>query len=102
MAIKGFEVNGLALEEFVSKITDELAGRELGKIVSLKKDGADLLVVFSKLGTSEIRFQVETASQGFKVALKSEKIAFAHKPFRAEMEAKLASVLTKNGAQVSQ
>lgn len=100
MGIKGFEVKGVSADDFVKKITSELSSRELGKIVSLKKEGGEILVIFSKLGTSEIRFNLESLQDGFKVALKNEKIAFAHKPFRAEMEAKLASVLTKNGAIV--
>lgn len=101
MAIKSFEVNGMGAEEFLRKITQELSSRELGKIVSLRKDASDLVVMFSKLGTSEIRYDIQAAEDGFKVSLKSEKIAFAHKPFRAEMEAKLASVLAKNGAKIS-
>lgn len=101
MSIKSFEAAG-STDEFVTTISSELSKRELGKIVSLKKDGSDLLVVFSKLGTSEIRFQIDVVGQGFKATLKNEKIAFAHRPFRGDIEAKLASILSKNGAKMGE
>lgn len=100
MSIKSFEAAS-STDDFVKTISGELSKRELGKIVSLKKDGADLLVVFSKLGTSEIRFQVDAVGTGFKATLKNEKIAFTHRPFRGDIEAKFASILTKNGAKIS-
>ena len=86
---------------FVQKISDSLASRELGKIVSLSTKGNEILVKFSKLGTSEIKYRCAPSEKGgFVATLESEKIAFAHKVFRNDIEAKLASVMSKHGATI--
>jgi hypothetical protein len=100
--MKSFGMQSGTHSEFVGKVTESLQGRELGKIVSLEATPQEVIVTFSKLGTSEIVYTCSAASAGgFHATLKGEKIAFTHRAFRSDMESKLAKVMEKLGATVS-
>ena len=87
---------------FAKKVTEAIASRSLGKIVNISATDSQILVKFSKLGSSEIIYEcLASLPAGFKATLKSEKIAFAHRVFRADIEAKLAAVMEKQGAQIN-
>lgn len=99
--MKRIEVAGMAPGEFVERIKGAIAGRELGKIVGFRSSPQEIVVVFSKLGTTEITYDVRSQGDGFVATLASEKVAFTHKPFKADMAAKLVSVMQRIGAKVS-
>jgi hypothetical protein len=100
--IKSFSVPSANVQEFVGKVSQAMEGRDLGKIVSLKVEGQVLTVVFSKLGTSQVVFDIANQGGGFECVHKSEKIAIAHKALRSDIEGKLAKVLESQGAQIKQ
>ena len=98
--IKSFSVQTGSANEFVKKVADSLTGRELGKIASVTLDGETVVITFSKLGKSEVIYSLNNDTSGFKCVHKSEKISFAHKAFRSDIEDKLSKVLELNGAKV--
>lgn len=98
--MKSFEVKGDSPDAFIAKVMTAIGGRDLGKIVSFKHASGEMSVIFSKLGTTEIKYSVDQTGEGFKAALKSEKVALAHRPFRSDIEGKLISVMKKLGARV--
>lgn len=112
MSLQSFQASDLKFHQFLSAVRHAIGGRELGKIVNLEAppesscapgSGFTLRVMISKMGTSHLNFQVSPASDGagFTARLESEKIALAHRPFRSDIESKLARVLTSCGATVN-
>ncbi|MEI7895264.1 MAG: hypothetical protein WCI05_19360 [Myxococcales bacterium] len=99
--MKTFEVSSGSPEEFLEKVRNALSTRTLGKVASMRLDGQDVVVIFSKMGTSEVRYRIERRAEGFRCSHTSEKIAFAHRAFRGDMESKLRVVFEKEGAQVT-
>lgn len=98
--IKSFSVKSGTVNEFVQKVSNSLSGKKLGEIASISLMGDDVIITFSKLGKSEVIFSLTKNNDGFVCSHKNEKIAFAHKAFRSEIEDKFSKVLTLNGAQV--
>jgi hypothetical protein len=98
--MKAFDVSDKTPADFLSAIETALKGRTLGEIVSMRRDGADVVIVFSRLGTSEVRYRVTERDGGFRCERANEKIAFAHRAFRGEIESKLSKVLEKAGARI--
>lgn len=97
--MKTFEVATASADDFLKQVIEAIHGRELGNMTTLQKSGNEITVTISKLGTTELKYLLEPLSTGFKAALKSEKIAFAHRPFRADIEGKLQRVMEKLGAK---
>lgn len=89
-----------SVSDFVQKVTESLSGRELGKIVTLNTAPSEVSIIFSKLGKSEVVYNLTSSDNGFKCEFKSEKIALTHRPLRNDIESKLARVLEENGASV--
>ncbi|MBX9703666.1 MAG: hypothetical protein K2X39_05890 [Silvanigrellaceae bacterium] len=100
--IKGFSLENLSSQDFVNKVTSAIQGRELGKIVSLKIENNQMLVLFSKLGKSEVVYDIISQGSGFKCVFKSEKIALTHKPLRSTIEGKLEQIFVSQGAKIQQ
>lgn len=99
--MKSFESNTTPIEEFVKKVETALFGRDLGEITRFKLQGTELLVVFSKLGTTELKYKIELTKSGFKASLVSEKVALTHRPLKADITARLARVMEREGAHCS-
>ena len=97
--MKTFEVVSVSADDFLKQVAEAIAGRELGSMTKLQKSGNEISVTISKMGTTELKYGIEQAGAGFKASLKSEKVAFAHRPFRADIEGKLQNVMEKLGAK---
>ena len=67
--MQSFEVPGMSPYAFVDRVRKELSGRELGEIVTLELEGDELVVRFSRMGTSELRYALEVADGGFTARL---------------------------------
>lgn len=100
MTLKKFTVTQSAPQQFFDKIKSLIESRDLGKIVSFNLAGKELTLIFSKLGTSQIKYKIEEQNGGFSATFDTEKIAFAHRPFRGDIEEKLARVMQKLGAVI--
>jgi len=100
--IKSFSVSDVSSQQFIDKVMQALAGRDLGKIATMSISGENMLMTFSKLGKSEVVFGITKEGAGFSCAHKSEKIAFTHKALRDGIESKLAQVLKSVGATVAE
>lgn len=112
MTLQTFHASDGTFHQLLSDVRNAISGRELGKIVSFEAppesscapgSGFALKVVISKVGTSYLNFQITpmASGSGFLARLESEKIALAHRPFRSDIESKLARVLTSCGATVN-
>ncbi len=90
----------ISLTQVKDKILDALGGRELGKMVQIEMDGADLIVRINKLGESVLRFEGKKHKDGLEINLVNEKIAFTHRAFKEEVKAKLAKIISSTGGTV--
>lgn len=99
--MRSFTVPSLTPDDFVAKVRAALAGRELGELVSLQRAGDELVVRFERMGTTELRYEIEPGDDGFVAKLRSERVAPLHTPFRSTFEEKLAQVLARVGASVT-
>lgn len=107
MTIKTIEIPSKSAQDFVHQVSSQLAGRELGKIVSLTAPGNAIVVCFSKFGKSELTYDVTSAAKSgpdgpLQARLVNEKIALAHRAFRTDIEGKLKKVLLACGAKVTE
>ncbi len=98
--IKSFSCTHITSEDFLKKVKDALADRNLGKMIDIHSSDKEIKVKISKLGTSELVYDLKNTKGGFTCTAKSEKIAFVHKPLRKEIETKFSDMLKKFGATV--
>lgn len=97
--MKAFESTSGNISEFVKRVETALQGRDLGEITRFALQGQELQVIFSKLGTTELKYKIETQTEGFRAQLVSEKIALTHRPLKADITARLAKVMEREGAK---
>lgn len=97
--MKSFESPTGTVVEFVKRVEASLQGRDLGEITKFALNGLELKVIFSKLGTTELKYKIENRSEGFRAELVSEKVALTHRPLKADITARLARVMEREGAK---
>ena len=97
--MKNFESTSGTITDFVKRVESALQGRDLGEITKFVLEGQELKVVFSKLGTTELKYKIENRPEGFRAVLISEKVALTHRPLKADITAKLARVMEREGAK---
>jgi hypothetical protein len=97
--MKNFESTSGTITDFVKRVESALQGRDLGEITKFVLEGQELKVVFSKLGTTELKYKIENRPEGFRALLISEKVALTHRPLKADITAKLARVMEREGAK---
>ncbi|MFZ9520049.1 MAG: hypothetical protein ACO3A4_06175 [Silvanigrellaceae bacterium] len=97
--MKAFESSEISISELVKRVETALQGRDLGEITRFALKGQELKVVFSKFGTTELTYKVETRSEGFRADLVNEKVALTHRPLKADITARLAKVMEREGAK---
>jgi hypothetical protein len=97
--MQSFEVPGMGPDAFVERVREELSGRELGEIVTLEREGDELVVRFSRMGTSELRYALDVADGGFSARLTDERIALFHGAFRQTFEDKFEQIIAHVGAR---
>ena len=89
-----------SLDEIIADVESKLAGRKLGKMVSLHSTGDGLEVKISKLGTSTLTFASIQSDSGLTLELGQQKIAFSHKGFKQEVLEKINAIIESCGGQV--
>ncbi len=77
-----------------------LAERGFADIASVRLAGDKLVVRFSRLGTSELRFTVREHDGGFLAEFLDARVAPLHAPFRAAFEGRFEEVLDRVGARL--
>jgi hypothetical protein len=97
--VKAFEAPSLSIGDFIKRVEVAIQDRDLGQITRFELQGNELKVIFSKLGTTELKYKVEARGTGFRAELTSEKIALTHRPLKADITARLARVMEREGAQ---
>jgi hypothetical protein len=97
--MRPFEFADGSPDTFVARAREALRQLDLDGIVSLKLEADELIVVFSRLGTSVLRFGIESiANGGFRTELKSSQVSPLHAAFREGFEQRFAEVVTLAGA----
>jgi hypothetical protein len=97
--MRAFAVSAGTPNEFVERVRRELAARNLGRYVELSIEGTDLAVRFRWMGTSVLRYRLQTADGGFRADLVSERMSPLHGGFRHAFEERFDQVLGKVGAK---
>jgi len=96
--MKEFKIESSTPDQFSEKITRIMRGGELGKIASIKRINNEMIISFSKFGTSTMVYTLEEIGNGFKASLKKEKIAITHSLLKSEIESKLSVLMQRLGA----
>jgi hypothetical protein len=111
MSLQSFQASDQSFHQFLAAVRKAIEGRELGKMVHFdappeplpgQSTSFNLRVVITKMGTSNLNFRIHQSpnGSGFTAQLESEKIILTHRPFRREIESKLARVLESCGATI--
>ena len=87
-------------ETVYQALEDNLANRELGKLIQLELSDKDLRVEVNKLGTSSLEFQYKLDGAGFIWELRREKIAFSHRAFKSDILAKIGALVDQIGGSI--
>jgi len=99
--MRSFVVPGSEPAEFVERVRRELAQHGFADAVSLFVSGGELIVRFSKLGTSELRYVLKSLGDGFQASLVAERISPFHLAFKRAFEEKFEQVVAYVGGQVN-
>ena len=84
------------------KIMAKLGGRELGKMVTFNPTATGIEVTISKFGTSRLEFS-KTENNGHAIfKLTEEKIAFAHRAFKDEVQDKMRKIILQAGGTIGE
>jgi hypothetical protein len=97
--VKSFDVDQGTPAEFIDRVRRELADRGLNQYVSLDGDEAELLVRFHWMGSTEIRYRLESRDDGFRAVLSGERVSPLHAAFRQRFDDHLDHILAKVGAK---
>ncbi len=87
--------------EFVGAIRAKLAARDFDRYVSISLDGDRLGVELKWMGTTRFGYRIETAGEGFRAELVSQKVSPFHAPFTDRFEGYFDEALAKVGAHVT-
>lgn len=99
--IKSFTVDSSTPQEFIDKVMQNLQKNELGKVTTITASGDSFVIVFSKLGKSELIYSLTKNDEGFTCTFKSEKIAFAHKAFKGDVDKGMTKAFEAAGAKIT-
>jgi len=97
--MKAFVMNDGTPAEFVDRVEGALGERGLSDYIDLHLEGADLVVRFRWMGSSELRYRLTTGGGGFEARLTNEKMSPFHAAFRQRFEDRFDQVLEVVGAQ---
>ena len=97
---QAFCFDAIGGDEFVKKFTENIKSRAIGEFLNIEHSGNDLVITINKLGTSVLRYKIEGNGAGCKIVPVEEKIAWAHKAFKSEMEDKLIKTIEKLGGKI--
>jgi len=98
--MRSFEVPGSDADAFVARVRSELAGTDLSRVVHLERRGTQLIVRFSRLGTSELRYDLVEDGDGFRARLTGERIALMHVAFRDAFDRNFERLIARVGGRV--
>ena len=88
------------IDSVLSKIQDELSGREMGKLLKFSHSETELTITIKKLGTSTLNFDINQTNDGLHIKMVKEKIALSHRPMKKELEEKLKKIVEKIGGSM--
>ena len=94
------KIPGCSPTEFVDRARDVLSETAFDDIVSVWLEQSILVVRFSKLGTTELRYSLEEDGGGLSGELTRTRVAPLHAPFRAGFEQRFAEIITRLGGTV--
>jgi hypothetical protein len=97
--MRAFEVSNGSAADFVGRVSSALAEGGLADYVRLGIEGADLVVRFRWMGSSQLRYRLIETENGFRAEPSGERISPLHAPFRRQFDEKLEQVLEKVGAR---
>ncbi|NOZ93525.1 MAG: hypothetical protein GXP47_02145 [Acidobacteria bacterium] len=98
--MRSFEVPGSDPDAFVARVRGELAGTDLARVVRIERRGAQLIVRFSRLGTSELRYDLVEEGDGFRARLGGERVALMHVAFRDAFDRNFERLIARVGGRV--
>ncbi len=97
--MRSFEVPEVDPDTFVERVRGELAGTDLSDVVRIEHLGDQLVVRFTRMGTSELRYDLLEDGDGFRARLVHERIALMHIPFRDAFDRNFERLISRVGGR---
>jgi hypothetical protein len=98
--MRDFEVEGRHASRFVEDVRRLLAQHGYTDIVSLEVEADRLLVIFSKMGVTQLQYRLEEGDSGFLARLEGQRVAPFHTPFVAVFQEQFEQVIQKAGGRL--
>jgi uncharacterized protein (TIGR02246 family) len=93
-----FHVEGMTPEAFVDRVRRDLEGRGFDRFVTVRRNDDQLVVRFSWMGSSVLRYRLVETGSGFRAEPDGHRIASLHRPFVEQFEDRFEHVLESVGA----
>jgi hypothetical protein len=99
--VKSFEVENATPTEFVRRVRRELSERELDDYVEVDGGETGLVVRFRWMGSTELRYRLESTAEGFRAILDGQRVSPLHAPFRQKFDERFDQILARVGAKTT-
>ena len=97
--MKAFSVSEGGPGDFVARVQGEIKSRHFEDIASIRLEGDALIVAFSWMGTTSLKYRLQPQTRGFSAVLESQKVSPFHAPFKAGFEERFDQILATVGAR---
>jgi hypothetical protein len=98
--VQAFEFEGGSVDAFIARVRNKLSEKGYEDFVRMRHEGAELVIVFQWMGSSELRYRISENDTGFRADLAGERMSPLHGAFRQAFEERLDKVLGSVGARV--
>jgi hypothetical protein len=95
-----FEVDDSTPERFVARVNRSLQDGGLASHVTARVEAGDIVARISWLGTTELRYRIQSTDRGFRADLQRQRVAALHGAFQSRFEERLEEILARVGARL--
>jgi len=97
--VKAFTVSEGSPGDFVVRVQGEIKSRQFEDIASVRLEGGVLVVTFSWMGKTSLKYRLQPQTRGFSAVLERQKVSPFHAPFKAGFEERFDQIIAKVGAR---
>ena len=96
--MKTFFIRGETVESFVARVSEAIRLRGFADIASVSHEGDEIVVRFSWMGRSTLRYELTPCEGGARADLVVQKVSALHAAFQRGFEEKFDQLLRDVGA----
>jgi hypothetical protein len=99
--VHSFEVDNSTPDRFVTLVNRSLEDHGLASHVTVRFVADEIVARISWLGTTELRYRVQSTADGFTAELQRQRVAPLHGAFQHKFEERFEAILAKVGARLT-